>query len=204
MLTRRARGRRPRASTSSRALMTTTLDKAANWARGNAFIPAHLRPRLLRDRDDVDRRRRAWTSRASASRPSAPRPRQADLMIISRPHLDQDGAGRPPHLRPDARAQVGDRDGRLLVLDGRLQQLRDRPGRQVPAGRRPRPGLPAAPRGADPRHPQAARDGHGRPDDGLARALRRRAAPRSSQPELEIGAARHAVNVSAGPRAPSA
>ena len=36
------------------------------------------------------------------------------------------------------------------------------------------PGLPAAPRGADARHPQAAQDDPGRPRHGLARALRRR------------------------------
>ena len=42
-------------------------------------------------------------------------PRQADLLILSGRVSHQDGAGHPPHLRPDARAQVGDRDGRLLV-----------------------------------------------------------------------------------------
>ena len=38
---------------------------------------------------------------------------------------------------------MGGRDGRLLVVDGRLQQLRDRAGGQVPAVD-VHPGLPAA------------------------------------------------------------
>ena len=54
-------------------VLTTTLDKAVAWARGNSFFPLDLRARLLRDRDDDDRRLRGWTSRASASRRSAPR-----------------------------------------------------------------------------------------------------------------------------------
>jgi hypothetical protein len=55
------------------SVLTTTLDKAVAWARSNSIFPLDLRPRLLRDRDDVDRRRPASTSRASASRRSAPR-----------------------------------------------------------------------------------------------------------------------------------
>ena len=35
-------------------------------------VPRHLRARLLRDRDDGASSARAWTSRASARRPSAP------------------------------------------------------------------------------------------------------------------------------------
>ena len=38
-------------------VLTTTLDKAVAWARGNSLFPLDLRPGLLRDRDDVDRRR---------------------------------------------------------------------------------------------------------------------------------------------------
>ena len=108
-------------------------------------LPGHVRPCLLRDRDDVDRRRarrhRALRLRGLPRLAASGRP--ADPL---RPRLDQDGAGRAAHLRPDARAEVGDRDGRLLELDGRLQQLRDRARRQVHAGRRPRAGLPAAAR----------------------------------------------------------
>src|SRR5262249_41622352 len=61
-------------------------------------------------------------------------------------------------LRPDARAEVGDRDGCMRELRRDVQQLHD------PAGRRPHhPGrhlravLPAAPRGADGGDPPAAR-----------------------------------------------
>ncbi len=53
----------------------------------------------------------------------APPGRSADPL---RPRVDQDGARHPPDLRPDARAQVGDLDGRLLLVDGRVQQLRAR------------------------------------------------------------------------------
>ena len=111
---RRARGRRPRRSTSRSALLTTTLDKAANWARGNAFMPATfgLACCAIEMMAAVNARMDIARFGFEAFRAS---PRQADLMIISRPRLDQDGAGRPPHLRPDARAQVGDRDGRLLL-----------------------------------------------------------------------------------------
>ena len=134
------------------SIVTTTLDKAVGWARGNALFPltfglaccAIEMMSIVAARVDVAR------FGFEAFRAS---PRQADLLIISGPRLDQDGAGRPAHLRPDARAEVRDRDGRLLVVDGRLQQLRDRAGRQVHAGRRPRARLPAAARGAHARHP---------------------------------------------------
>ena len=62
-------------------LLTTTMDKAANWARGNA-TSRHLRSRLLRDRDDGPVSSRVDIARFGfeAFRAS---PRQADLMIIS-------------------------------------------------------------------------------------------------------------------------
>ncbi|CAA9481752.1 MAG: NADH-ubiquinone oxidoreductase chain B, partial [uncultured Solirubrobacteraceae bacterium] len=124
------------------------------------------------DRDDVDRRRarrrRALRLRG-VPRLAAPG-RPADPVG---PRLDQDGAGRAAHLRPDARAQVGDRDGRLLELAGRLQQLRDRAGRQVHARRRARPRLSAAARVAHARDPQTAQDDPGGPRHGLARGAPR-------------------------------
>ena len=55
-------------------LMTTTLEKAGQLGPRQRVHARHVRPRLLRDRDDGRGQRRAWTSRASASRPSA-RPR---------------------------------------------------------------------------------------------------------------------------------
>ena len=137
-------------------VLTTTLDKAVAWARGNSLFPATfglaccaIEMMSLAGRAPRHRalRLRGLPRLAAPGRPADP----------LRPRLDQDGAGRAPHLRPDAGAAMGDRDGRLLLLDGRLQQLRDRAGRQVHADRRARPRLPAAARGADARDPQAAR-----------------------------------------------
>ncbi len=74
-------------------------------------------------------------------------PRQADLMIVAGRALPEDGPGPPPRLRPDARAQVGDLDGRLRVVRRRVRQLRPGPGRRSGgAGRRLHPRLPAASR----------------------------------------------------------
>ena len=158
----------------------TTFDKRRELGALQRAVPGDVRPRLLRDRDDVDRRR-ARRRRALRLRglPRLAAPgRPADPL---RPRLHQDGAGRAAHLRPDARAEVGDRDGRLLVLDGRLQQLRDRAGGQVHAGRRPRAGLPAAARGAHARDPQAAQDDPGDPDRAGASATAPAARRRSSR-----------------------
>ena len=57
--------------------------------------------------------------------------------------------------------EVGDLDGRLLLVDGRVQQLRAGPLGQVHADRRPRARLPAAPRGAGARDPAPARQDPG-------------------------------------------
>ena len=114
------------------SVLTTTLEKAGRWAVGNANFPlsfglaccaiewmSHIGPR---DRHRALRLR---------GRPRDAAPGRHDLPVG--PHLDQDGAGHPAHLRADARAALRDRDGRLLVVDGRVQQLRARPRRQVPA-----------------------------------------------------------------------
>ena len=131
-------------------VLTTTLDKALDWARANALFPATFglaccaieMMSIVASRVDIAR------FGFEAFRAS---PRQADLLILSgRVSIKMAPIVRRIYdqmLEP----QVGDRDGRLLVLDGRLQQLRDRPGRQVHAGRRARAGLPAAPGGADAR-----------------------------------------------------
>ena len=166
-------------------ILTTTLDKAANWARGNAIFPATFglaccaieMMSIVAARVDVAR------FGFEAFRAS---PRQADLLILSgRVSIKMAPVVRRIYdqmLEP----QVGDRDGRLLVVDGRLQQLRDRAGRQVHAGRRPRARLPAAARGADARHPQAARDDPGQARPGLARRATAAAAPRrSSSPSCD-------------------
>ena len=77
-----------------------------------------------------------------------------------RPGEPEDGPRPAPDLRPDARAQVGPRDGCLRLVGRHVQQLRRRPGRRP---RRPRrhvpPRLPAAPGDAHRRDPQAARPG---------------------------------------------
>ena len=95
-------------------LMTTTLEKAANWARGNAFMPATfgLACCAIEMMAAVNARMDIARFGFEAFRAS-PAPGRPDDHLG--PRLDQDGAGRPPRLRPDARAQVGDRDGRLLA-----------------------------------------------------------------------------------------
>ena len=74
-------------------------------------------------------------------------PRQADLMIVAGRVSQKMAPGAAPDLRPDGRAQVGARDGRLRQQRRHVQQLRDRPGRRP---RRPRRHVP-------PRLPAAAR-----------------------------------------------
>ena len=86
-------------------------------------------------------------------------PRQADLLIVSGPRHAQDGRAAAPGLRPDARAEVGDRDGRLRELRRDVQQLHDPAGRRQDRPRRhPRARLPAATRGADGGDRAAARE----------------------------------------------
>ena len=106
-------------------VLTTTVDKAVGWARGNSIFPltfglaccAIEMMQIVAARLDIAR----FGFEAFRASPS---PGGPDHPVG--PRVDQDGAGHPAHLRPDARAQVGDLDGRLLLLDGRLQQLRAR------------------------------------------------------------------------------
>ncbi len=135
-------------------------------------LPPRLRTGLLRD-GAVPRRRPAY-----GHRPVRVRSVQS-ITAASRPDhscragVDQDGADHSEALRPDARAEVGDLDGRLLQLDGGVQQLRARAGRQVHADRRACPRLSATPGVADARRVEAAQDDSGRSRHGLARSLRR-------------------------------
>ena len=153
-------------------VLLTRLEDAQNWARKNAIWPLGLRARVLRHRDD-------HRGRLPPQRPVALRRRGHPLLAAPGGHadplrarLDQDGADHPPHLRPDARAEVGDLDGRLRLERRDVQQLRARGGRrQVPARGRVRAGLPAAPRGPDVRDPEAAGQDHEGAGAGLARAL---------------------------------
>ena len=65
----RGRGRRA----SSRSVGLTTLAEGGRLGADELDVAGHVRARLLRDRDDVDRLARATTSRASGWRRSAPR-----------------------------------------------------------------------------------------------------------------------------------
>src|SRR4030095_10242492 len=69
------------------------------------------------------------------------------------------GARNAPHLRPDARAEVCDLDGRLRVVRRCVRQLRHRAGRRSGrARRRVHSRLPAAPRSAHLRHRATAEE----------------------------------------------
>src|SRR5919199_3758563 len=114
---------------------------------GKLDLAGYVRPRLLRDRDDGDRRvalrRRALRRRGLPLVAAPGRPPHR-----LRPRRAQDGRAAPPDLRPDARAEVGHGDGRLRQLGRNVQQLRrpsgrgqDRPRRHLCAR------LPAAARG---------------------------------------------------------
>ena len=130
-------------------------------------VARHVRARVLRDRDDVDRlvalRHRAVRDGALQLLAAAGRP--ADRLRARHP---QDGGAASPGVRPDARAEVGHRDGRVRELGRDVQQLHRPPGRrQDRPGRHPRAGLPAAPRGADGGHRPPPRE------DPCRRAVRR-------------------------------
>ena len=154
--------------------------RPSHWAQGELDLAGHVRPRLLRDRDDVDRlvalRHRALRRRGLPLVAAPGRP--ADRL---RPRRAQDGRAASPDLRPDARAEVGDRDGRLRELGRDVQQLRDPPGRRQDRRRRhPRAGLPAASGGArrghrpPPGEDQGRRAARVRDPRGRERDVRRR------------------------------
>ena len=151
-------------------VLLTSVEKLVNWTRKSLAVAGDVRPGLLRHRDDGDRRRplRPGPVRhgglprlAAAGRPDDRR----------RPGEPEDGAGPAADLRPDARAALGARHGRLRQLGRHVQQLRDRPGRRPhrPRGHVPAR-LPAAAGDAHRRHPQAAPQDHER----AARAKRAR------------------------------
>src|SRR5512133_1557804 len=130
-------------------------------------VAGHVRPRVLRDRDDVDRLR-ALRHRAlrdgGVPRVAAPG-RPLDRV---RPRRAQDGGAAATDLRPDARAEVGDRDGRVRELGGDVQQLHDASGRgQGRRGGRVRARLPAPSRSADGGDHPPPRSGAGRRAAGV-------------------------------------
>ena len=93
-------------STSQERVLTTTLDKAVNWARGNSMFPATfgLACCAIEMMSIVGARARHRPLRLRGLPRLAAPGRPADPLG---PRLDQDGADRPAHLRPDARARSG-------------------------------------------------------------------------------------------------
>ena len=105
----------------------------------------------------VDRRLAAYDIARFGAEAFRASPRQADLLILSgRVSIKMAPVVRRLYdqmLEPKWVIAMG----ACSSIGGHVQQLRGRPGRrQVHAGRRPRPRLPAAAGGADPRHHQAA------------------------------------------------
>ena len=154
------------------SIITTTLDKAVAWARGNSLFPVTFglaccaieMMSIVAARVDVAR------FGFEAFRAS---PRQADLLILSgRVSIKMAPVVRRIYdqmLEPKWAIAMGACSSSMGVFNNYAIV----PGRQVHARRRARARLPAAPRGAHARHPQAALDDPGRPEPGLARALRR-------------------------------
>ncbi len=153
-------------------LMTTTLEKAANWARGNAFMPATfgLACCAIEMMAAVNARMDIARFGFEAFRAS---PRQADLMIISgRVSIKMAPVVRRIYdqmLEPKWAIAMGACSSSTGVFNNYAIVA----GRQVHAGRHPRPRLPAAAGGARLLDPEAARDGDGQARRGLALALRR-------------------------------
>src|SRR5581483_3427525 len=125
-------------------------------------VAGPVRPLVLRDGDDRDRRlalRHRALRHGGVPRLAAPG-RPADRL---RPRRPQDGSAAAADLRPDARAEVGDRDARLRELGRDVQQLLDPAGgRQDRRRRHPRARVPTASGGAPRRDRPPAREGAGR------------------------------------------
>ena len=147
-------------------IVPTKADYILDLIRANSLWPLLSGPRLLRDRDDVDRDQ----PQRHGPLGDVPVPRQPPPG--GRPHRrrhahDEDGGAAPPPLGGDAGAQVVRRDGRLHLLGRPVQaELLHGPGhRPDHAGGRVHPRLPAAARGADLRDDEApeARRGPPRP-----------------------------------------
>ena len=144
-------------------VLLTSVEKLVNWTRKSSLWPGHVRPGLLRDRDDDHRRARATTSARFGMEVFRASPRQADLMIVAG-RVSQKMA---PVLRqiydqmPEPRwvlamgvcACSGGMFNNYAIVQGVDHVV---PGRHVPAR------LPAAPGDAHRRDPQDARQDHGR------------------------------------------
>ena len=162
------------AEQAEQAVVTTTLEKLLAWAASNSMFPLtfglaccaiEMIAAVGSPRNDQAR------YGAEALRAS---PRQADFIILSgRVSIKMAPVVRRLYdqmLEPRWAISMG-----ACSSSGRhVRQLRGRPGRgQVHADRHPRPGLPAASRGAVLRLQQAPADDPGPPRPGLAPALQR-------------------------------
>ncbi|CAA9223841.1 MAG: NADH-ubiquinone oxidoreductase chain B, partial [uncultured Acidimicrobiales bacterium] len=147
-----------------------------------------VRPRVLRHRDDADRRRplRPGSLRHGGLPALAPPGRPDDRRRSGEP---EDGPGAAPGVRPDGGAEVGALHGRVRQHRRHVQQLRHRPGRRPDRpGRRVRPRLPAEPRDAAPLDPHAARAHPHRGDHEAPQRERRRGrGPRRGQGRADAG-----------------
>ena len=130
-------------------IITTTVDAMVKWGRKSSIWPMPFGTACcaieFMARVRLALRHRALRRRGAALLAPPGRPD-----VRGRHDRGQAGAGPEDHLRPDARAQVGDLDGRVRVL-GRLLPLvpRHAGDRRDHPGRRLRSGLPAGARGAD-------------------------------------------------------
>ena len=183
------------------SILTTTLDKAASWARGNAIFPATFglaccaieMMSIVGARVDVAR------FGFEAFRAS---PRQADLMILSgRVSIKMAPVVRRIYdqmLEPKWAIAMGACSSSMGVFNNYAIVPADK---FMPVDVHV-PGLPAAPRGADARHPQAARDDPApSPTWAGARATAARGTEEFVESELAIDpVAGHAIGVSGGGR----
>ena len=159
-------------------ILLSTVEKVAGYVRKGSLWPATFGLACCAIEMMATAGPRFDISRFGMERFSAT-PRQADLMIVAGPGQPEDGAGAAADLRPDGRTQVGAGDGCVRLVGRDVQQLRDRARRRPRrAGRHLSARMPAAPRDAAARNPQAARQDSG---DAARRATARRRSARPSR-----------------------
>jgi NADH-quinone oxidoreductase subunit B len=98
-------------------VLTTSVEKMVQWARRSSIWPVTFglaccaieMMAMSCSRYDIAR------FGAEVFRGS---PRQSDLMIVAGRLVSEDGASAPPHLRPDARAEVGISMGACASIGG--------------------------------------------------------------------------------------
>ena len=141
--------------------IATRLDFLVNWGRANSLWPMPFGTACCAIEFMATAASQFDLARFGMERMSfSPAPgRRADLR---RSRAVQAGAGHSPHLAADAAAEVVHLDGRVRIVGRHVRQLRGGAGdrHDHPRGR-VRARLPAAPRGAHLRHPDAAAEGDG-------------------------------------------